>query len=271
MDKPFAFSLKEFNAVREKIRALTGINLADSKDTMVYSRLTRRLRALKLDNFQDYLKYLNSHETETEHFINALTTNLTSFFRESHHFDLLKQYLISHPGPIRIWCTASSTGEEPYSIAMTCSEARGSLVNNIKIYASDIDSQVLERARAGIYPIDQVEKLSPLRRKQFFHRGVGANAGKARVIPELRKSIHFFQQNLLDNSFTIDPGLDIVFCRNVMIYFDKKTQELIVKRILKLMKPDSWYIAGHSENYSHMSDLMRPRGKTIYQINREKL
>lgn len=268
MDKPFAFTLKEFNAVRQKIRALTGINLADSKDNMVYSRLARRLRALKIDNFQDYLKYLDTHKAETEHFINALTTNLTSFFREAHHFDQLKDFLVLHPEPIRIWCTASSTGEEPYSIAMTCAEARGSLVNNIKIYASDIDSRVLEKARAGIYPIDQVEKLSPERRKLFFHRGKGVNAGKARIVPELRKAIHFFQQNLLDNHYKIDSGLDIVFCRNVMIYFDKPTQEVILKRILGLMKTDAWYIAGHSENFSHLGDLMRPKGKTIYQVNR---
>ncbi|GGF77072.1 CheR family methyltransferase [Alteromonas lipolytica] len=268
MEKPFAFTLKEFNAVRQKIRSLTGINLADSKDNMVYSRLARRLRALNIDNFQAYLKYLDTHKAETEHFINALTTNLTSFFRESHHFDLLKEYLASHPGPLRIWCTASSSGEEPYSIAMTCAEARGSLINNVKIYASDIDSRMLERAQAGIYPIDQVEKLSPMRRKQFFHRGTGANAGKARIIPELRQSIHFFRQNLLDSSYAIEKGIDIVFCRNVMIYFDKPTQEVILKRILRLTKPDAWYIAGHSENFSHLSNLLRPKGKTVYLVNR---
>lgn len=266
MEKPFAFSTKEFNAVRQKIRGLTGINLADSKDNMVYSRLARRLRALNLNSFQDYLHYLDNHLDETEHFINALTTNLTSFFREAHHFDMLKQYLLSHPGPLRIWCTASSSGEEPYSIAMTCAEARGALRTNVKIYASDIDSRMLERAIAGIYPIDQVEKLSLDRRKKFFHRGTGSNAGKARVVPELRHSITFFQQNLLDQKYTIEPGIDIVFCRNVMIYFDKPTQEVILRRIIKLMKPDGWYVAGHSENFNHLTSLMRARGKTIYQV-----
>ncbi|MDC8829415.1 CheR family methyltransferase [Alteromonas gilva] len=269
MDKPFAYSTKEFNAVRHKIRTLTGINLADSKDNMVYSRLSRRLRALGIDSFDGYLRYLDANQTETEHFINALTTNLTSFFREAHHFEKLKEYLLSHPAPQRIWCAASSSGEEPYSIAMTCAEARGALTNNIKIVASDIDSRMLERAEAGIYPIDQVEKLSPVRRKQFFHRGKGANAGKARVVPELRKSIVFFKQNLLDTHYAVDAGIDIVFCRNVMIYFDKPTQEIILKRILDKMKPDSLYIAGHSENFSHLAYLMRPLGKTIYQVNRQ--
>ena len=271
MDKPFAFTNKEFNAIRHKIRSLTGINLADSKDNMVYSRLSRRLRALNLSTFQAYLDFLDTHQDETEHFINSLTTNLTSFFREAHHFEQLSEYLHQHRGPLRIWCTASSSGEEPYSIAMTCAEARGSLSTNVKIYASDIDSRMLERARAGIYPIDQVEKLSPARRKRFFHRGTGSNAGKARVVAELRNSIHFFQQNLLATEFAIDPGLDIVFFRNVMIYFDKPTQEIIVKRIIKLMKPNGWYIAGHSENFNHLTAIMRARGKTIYQVNGNQL
>lgn len=266
MEKPFAFSAKEFNAVRQKIRALTGINLADSKDNMVYSRLARRLRALNLTTFDAYLKYLDTHKDETEHFINALTTNLTSFFREAHHFDQLKQYLLTHPAPLKIWCTASSTGEEPYSIAMACAEARGSMTNNIQIIASDIDSRVLEKAQAGIYPIDQVEKLAPARRKHFFHRGTGSNAGKARVVPELRKNITFFQQNLLDDKYKVEPGLDIIFCRNVMIYFDKPTQEIILKRMLKLVKPKGWYIAGHSENFNHLTKYMTALGKTIYQV-----
>ncbi|NVK55990.1 MAG: chemotaxis protein CheR [Alteromonadaceae bacterium] len=269
MTKPFAYSIKEFNAVRQKIRALTGISLADSKDNMVYSRLSRRLRALGIDSFDGYLDYLDANQSETEHFINALTTNLTSFFREAHHFDKLKEYLLSHSGPVRIWCAASSSGEEPYSIAMTCAEARGSLKNNVKIVASDIDSGMLARAQAGIYPIDQVEKLSLARRKQFFHRGKGGNAGKARVVPELRSSIVYFKQNLLDADYAVESGIDIVFCRNVMIYFDKPTQEVILKRILDKMKPDGWYIAGHSENFSHLTHLMRPLGKTIYQINRQ--
>ncbi|MFC3204126.1 CheR family methyltransferase [Alteromonas oceani] len=271
MEKPFAFSNREFNAVRQKIRSLTGINLADSKDNMVYSRLSRRLRALKLTTFQAYLDYLDYHQGETEHFINSLTTNLTSFFREAHHFEQLAEYLHVHPEPLRIWCTASSSGEEPYSIAMTCAEARGSLNTNVKIYASDIDSRMLERAKAGIYPIDQVEKLSLARRKRFFHRGTGSNAGKARVVDELRNSIYFFQQNLLAPQYSLEPGLDIVFCRNVMIYFDKPTQEIILNRIVKLIKPNGWYVAGHSENFNHLTAIMRARGRTIYQINEKQI
>ena len=266
MDRPFAYSNKEFEAVRQKIRQLTGINLADSKDSMVYSRLSRRLRALGHQSFQQYLAFLDTNKAETEHFINALTTNLTSFFREAHHFDALASFLETHPESLTIWCAASSSGEEPYSIAMTCAEARGSLKHNITILASDIDSKMLDRATAGVYPLAQVEKLSLARRKQFFHKGKAANAGKARVIPELRHAVRFFQQNLLHNHYKVKAGVDIIFCRNVMIYFDKPTQEVILKRMLALLKPNGWYIAGHSENFSHLAHLMRPMGKTIYQV-----
>lgn len=266
MDRPFAYSHKEFEAVRQKIRQLTGINLADSKDSMVYSRLSRRLRALGHQSFQQYLTFLDTNKEETEHFINALTTNLTSFFREAHHFEALASFLESHSGPLTIWCAACSSGEEPYSIAMTCAEARGCLKHNISILASDIDSKMLDKAKAGIYPIAQVEKLSLARRKQFFHKGKGANSGHARVIPELRNNIQFFQENLLHNHYKVKPGIDIIFCRNVMIYFDKPTQEIILKRMLALLKPKGWYIAGHSENFSHLTHLMRPMGKTIYQV-----
>lgn len=266
MDRPFAYSNKEFEAVRQKIRQLTGINLADSKDSMVYSRLSRRLRALGHTSFQQYLAFLDTNKDETEHFINALTTNLTSFFREAHHFEALATYLESHPGAITIWCAACSSGEEAYSIAMTCAEARGSLKHNVTILASDIDSKMLEKAQAGVFPIGHVEKLNLNRRKQFFHKGKGANSGFARVIPELRNHIRFFQENLLNSHYKVKPGVDIIFCRNVMIYFDKPTQEAILKRMLALLNPRGWYIAGHSENFSHLANLMRPMGKTIYQV-----
>lgn len=265
MDKEFAYDRRDFEAVRTKIRALTGINLADSKDSMVYSRLSRRIRALRLSTFADYLRYLDKNSEETEHFINALTTNLTSFFREAHHFERLKQYLHTHPGSLTIWCAACSSGEEAYSIAMTCVEARNSFDTKIRILASDIDSNMLNTARRGVYPIGQVEKMAIARRKQFFHKGKGANDGKVKVIRELTHMIEFFQQNLLDATWKIDDKLDIIFCRNVMIYFDKPTQLQIVEKMVRLMKPQGLYFAGHSENFSHISKLLRPLGQTVYQ------
>lgn len=266
MNKPFAYSIGDFNAVREKIRLLTGINLADSKDDMVYSRLSRRLRALKINSFEEYLTYLDANVEESEQFINALTTNLTSFFREAHHFEWLKDFVQQHPEPLSIWCAASSTGEEPYSIAMACAIARGSFEHNVRIVASDIDSKVLGQAKEGIYPLSLVEKRDLKFRKKFFLKGKGKYDGKAKIVPELRATVTFLQQNLLDSHYRVGSDIDIVFCRNVMIYFDKPTQEAILMRMLGFMKPNGYYIAGHSENFSHLSEWLRPLGKTIYQM-----
>ena len=265
MTKEFAYTRKEFEAIRAKIRELTGINLADSKDSMVYSRIARRVRALNLTCFDSYLKYLDTHQHETEHFINALTTNLTSFFREAHHFDVLKDYVAKHSGPLTIWCAASSTGEEPYSIAMSCVDGRRSFNTNIKIIASDIDSNVLNVARKGIYPIGHLDKMDPDYKKRFFKKGKGVNAGKAKVVPELTKMVTFFQQNLLEQKWKLEDKVDIIFCRNVMIYFDKPTQVKILERMIKYMRPGGLYFAGHSENFSHVSNLIRPLGKTVYE------
>lgn len=264
-EREFAYSRKEFESVRSRIRSLVGINLADSKDSMVYSRLSRRIRALHLKSFQEYLAYLDNNSAETEQFINALTTNLTSFFREEHHFDILKDYLIAHPGPLNIWCAASSSGEEPYSIAMTCVEARNSFNPNVKIFASDIDSNVLDKARRGIYPIGHVSKLTLERKKRFFFRGKGNNADKVKVVPELTNMVTYFQQNLLDRKWNLDERMDIIFCRNVMIYFDKPTQLKLVERMTHVLKPSGLYFAGHSENFSHLSKLLTPIGKTVYK------
>mgnify|MGYP006153222803 FL=1 len=167
-EREFSYGRSDFEAIRRKLYQLTGIRLADSKDSMVYSRLVRRIRALKLSGFAQYQAYLDQHPSEEELFINALTTNLTSFFREPHHFDVLAQYLEKNPRIKTIWCAASSTGEEPYSIAMVVAEVFGRFDVPIKIIASDIDSQVLQKARAGIYEIAKVNSLSEERLRQFF-------------------------------------------------------------------------------------------------------
>lgn len=264
----FEFSKQDFNQVRKHLIEIAGISLADSKDSMVYSRLARRLRVLKQKTFSEYLSYLAKTPSETEQFINALTTNLTSFFREPHHFDILKTHLGNHPKQYTIWCSAASTGEEPYSIAIAAAEAFGRLNPPIKIIATDIDSQVLKTAQQGIYPIKNVESMDPSRRKRFFYKGTGPNAGKVKVIPELVRLIQFKQLNLLEGKWDVPNNLDIIFCRNVMIYFDKPTQIDILKKMVKLMRPDGLYFAGHSENFSHMSKILHPLGKTVYQPSR---
>lgn len=264
--REFAYEPTDFEKVRRCLMRKAGIKLSDSKDAMVYSRLVRRIRVLGMSSFSDYLKRVERDESEVEHFINALTTNLTSFFREPHHFEALAGFIERQSDSIdTIWCAASSTGEEPYSIAMVVAEMYGSFRPPVKIIASDIDSRVLDKAKAGIYPAACMSKLSPARQKQFFYRGKGANAGKVRVADELRKMVSFRRVNLTDASWEVPDKLDVIFCRNVMIYFDKPTQLRILSQMVSKMKPQGLYIAGHSENFNAQSNLVVPVGKTIYQ------
>nr|WP_136250891.1 CheR family methyltransferase [Ningiella ruwaisensis] len=261
----FGYERADFEVVRAKLKTLTGINLADSKDSMVYSRLSRRIRALHLKDFSGYLSYLDNHLEEQENFINALTTNLTSFFREHHHFEQLKGYIQSNRRPLKIWCAAASTGEEPYSLAMTAVEAYGRFNIPVEIIASDIDSKVLETASRGIYKIEQVSDMTADFKKRYFHRGKGINAGLVKIVPELKKLLTFKKLNLMDAKYALPEDFDIVFCRNVMIYFDKQTQLAILEKIISHMKPNGLYFAGHSENFSHVSKLLTPLGKTVYK------
>ena len=265
VDKEFAFSREDFTQIKEKLYRMTGIKLSDSKDSLVYSRLSRRLRKLQLADFQSYLRFLNKNQAEEESFINALTTNLTSFYREPHHFPLLKQYLLTHPGKKRIWCAASSTGEEPYSIAMTVAEAYQSFDTPVEIVASDIDSAVLAHAGNGEYKLSDIKEIDLKKRKQFFYKGVKNKSGMVRVVPELRKMVSFRQINLTDKNWHIEPQIDVLFCRNVMIYFDKQTQQKILERMVALMPRDGLYVAGHSENFGHLGHIVTPIGQTIYQ------
>jgi chemotaxis protein methyltransferase CheR len=266
--KEFEFTERDFSRVRALIHQRAGIALADSKQEMVYSRLARRLRATGIRSFQTYLDALEDGEgsEEWEAFTNALTTNLTSFFREEHHFPLLAAHARSATGPMTIWCSASSTGEEPYSIAMTLCEAFGTLTPPAQVIATDIDTNVLATAAAGVYPIDRVERMPPERTRRFFLRGKGAQEGLVRVRPELRQMVSFHQLNLLAGGWPVTGPFDAIFCRNVMIYFDKPTQAKILSRFIPLMKPDGLLFAGHSENFTYVSDAFRLRGKTVYEL-----
>ncbi len=272
-DREFNYSDADFEQVRSVIYNKAGINLSNSKKQLVYSRLARRLRALNLPNFTAYLHYLKETEREQEEFINALTTNLTAFFRESHHFSILSDYahnMKAKGRPLRIWCAASSTGEEPYSIAMTLAEVYGSYEPPVEIVASDIDSNVLREASRGIYDLQRLESVSIAQKKQFFQRGAGDNAGKARIVPALRNLIEFRQINLLDTNWGLQAPFDIIFCRNVMIYFDKPTQLKLLERMVKLLRPEGLYIAGHSESFSQAGHLVKLIGKTTYTLAKQK-
>jgi chemotaxis protein methyltransferase CheR len=208
---------------------------------------------------------------EWESFTNALTTNLTSFFREAHHFPLLAEHALKararNGGPLTIWCSASSTGEEPYSIAMTVCEAFDTLTPPVQIIATDIDTNVLATAGAGVYPLERVDKMEQARLRRFFLKGKGTQEGLVRVRPELRQLITFRPLNLLADGWDLKGPFDVIFCRNVMIYFDKATQRKILSRFVPLMKPDSLLFAGHSENFLYVSDALRLRGKTVYELS----
>jgi len=266
--REFEFVDRDFRRVCSLIHTHAGIALADSKRDMVYSRLSRRLRALGLETFGDYLNWLEREGSdEWQSFVNALTTNLTSFFREEHHFEHLRQLLPKlrqGSAKLRIWCSAASTGEEPYSIAITACEAFGSLTPPVEIIATDIDTAVLATAQRGVYPLERIERLSQERRRAYFQRGTGSNDGMVRINPALQALISFSSLNLLDERYPISGPFAAIFCRNVMIYFDKPTQREILARMKPMLEPCGLLYAGHSESFFHAADLFRNLGRTIY-------
>jgi len=268
-DRDFTFTARDFERVRQLIHAKAGIALSESKRDMVYSRLGRRLRALNLDSFKAYLDQLEASGSsdEWQAFTNALTTNLTSFFREAHHFEILKEFMRAkgrHTN-VKIWCSAASTGEEPYSLAITACEAYDTLTPPVKILATDIDTNVLETASAGIYPDERIEKLSEAMKRRYFRRGSGNFAGRVKVIDELRELITYRPLNLLDARYPMKGPFDALFCRNVMIYFDKPTQRSILSRMAPLLASDGLFFAGHSESFFHATDIVTSIGRTVYR------
>lgn len=271
-DREFNFTESDFQKVRKLIYQHAGISLSEAKRDMVYSRVARRLRAVGLRSFNEYLDQLESSgdEVEWEAFTNSLTTNLTSFFREAHHFPILAEHLLKVKRPISIWCSAASTGEEPYTIAMTACEAFNTLKPPVEIIATDIDTNVLATAERGVYPWDRVDKLSEQRLKRFFLKGTGDKAGQVRVRNELRSLITFKSLNLLAEEWPVKGQLDVIFCRNVMIYFDKPTQTTILNRFAPMMKPDALLFGGHSENFLYSTKAFKLRGKTVYELNHGK-
>jgi len=265
--REFVWTNSDFEHVQKLIYQRAGISLHDGKHAMVYSRLSRRLRETGYQSFKEYLRWLESTDgPEWQEFVNALTTNLTSFFREGHHFQILADYLKSDriSGTCKIWCSAASTGEEPYSIAMTAVEALGAS-RNFSISASDIDSKVLHAAAQGIYRAESLKGVDQSRLQRFFLRGKAGNAGMARVKPELREKIEFLMVNLIRNDWPFRELFDVVFCRNVMIYFDAATQRQVLERIHKVMKPGGLLFVGHAENFSDSRDLFALKGKTVYE------
>ena len=270
--KVFDFSDADFRRLKKMIFDYAGISLNDNKKPMAYSRLTKRLRQLGLTSFRDYLDFVEASGSE-EHvrFINALTTNLTYFFREAHHFTILATHLqqLFVDEPLTVWSAACSTGEEPYSIAISAIEAFGSDTPPIRIIASDLDSDALATAKRGVYSAEKVASLSPQRLKRFFLKGTGDQAGFARIRPQVQRMVEFRQINLHEGVWEMESAgpLAAIFCRNVMIYFNKETQTKILDRFAPLLRRDGLLFAGHSENFFYNGrDTFRIRGKTVYEL-----
>jgi chemotaxis protein methyltransferase CheR len=272
-EREFHFSEDEFAALRKLVKVHTGIHLSDQKRELVYGRLSRRLRALGMSDFREYRALLNAEgSAELVEFCNAITTNLTSFFREHHHFDYLRtQYLAPRAqerGPsrrMRFWCAGCSTGEEPYSLAITVHEAlRDVRAWDNRILATDLDTDVLARGRRGVYAEDRVQGMSASRRSTFFEENRNGKATTYTVVPALREMIVFNQLNLM-NTLPMKGPLDVIFCRNVVIYFDKDTQRALFARMAALQRPGALLFVGHSESLFKVSDAYQLIGKTIYR------
>jgi chemotaxis protein methyltransferase CheR len=271
--REFAFDDADFMALRTLVKQMTGINLADSKKDLVYGRVSRRLRTLHLQTFGEYRQLLEADDSaELVEFCNAMTTNLTAFFREAHHFDYLRTHFLLPRAEdprgsrrIRIWSAACSSGEEPYSLAMTVCEAIADWKRwDIKILATDIDTEILARGQRGVYSDDRTKGLSAHLLGRFFAARTEAGNQVYEVSADLKSMITFKQLNLMDELPMAGP-FDAIVCRNVIIYFDKSTQRHLFERIAKLQRPKDLLFLGHSESLFKVSNDYTLIGKTIYR------
>lgn len=267
----FAFTDADFRFLRELVAAKCGIVLGEHKRQLVYGRLARRLRALGLSSFAQYCELLRREpEAELDALVSAISTNVTAFFREAHHFEyladeLLPKLLAARGGRVRIWSAGCATGEEPYTLAMVLAEAlerHGGA--DARILATDISPQALDAAQRGSYRMDRLDGVDATRRRRWFLRGTGRYAGQAMVHPRLRELIAFRPLNLLE-AWPMRGAFDAIFCRNVVIYFDKPTKERLFARFAGQLAADGYLFLGHSESLYGMSDAFRLVGRTIYR------
>ncbi len=273
----FSLHDREFNKIRAMIKELTGINMGDSKRQLVYRRVGSRLKATNISTFQGYLDYLKKGDpSELEEFANAVTTNLTSFFREGHHFDFLAKTVvpeivttIGHSSKrLRIWSAGCSTGEEPYSIAITLKESLKNINHwDAKILGTDLDSEVLSTCKAGIYSQQRVEKIPKNQLRRWFRKSRAQGTELVKVSQELQDLITFKQLNLM-HDWPMRGRFDLIFCRNVIIYFDRPTQRVLIDRYANILKDDGYLILGHSESLFNVSDRFSLLGQTIYRKTR---
>ncbi len=270
LKREFPMSQKNFDQVKEVAYVLTGIKLTDHKKNMIYSRLARRIRQRGLNSFDDYCHLLNQQgNDEATEFVNAITTNLTSFFRENHHFEYLKNSVFpelikknSRSRKVRVWSAGCSTGEEPYSIAICVSEQMPIGSWDIKVLATDLDTNVVAHAKRGVYQDDRIESIDEGRSRKWFLRD--ANGSEVRVKRSLQELITFKPLNLLER-WPMKGPFDVIFCRNVVIYFDKETQRKLFNRYADMLAPGGYLFIGHSENLHKVCNRFESLGKTIYR------
>lgn len=274
-----ALSSKDFKYLCELVYGSTGIVLDERKREMIYRRLTRRTRQLKLKTFSCYCDLLRSGDSEElAKFFNIITTNLTSFFREEHHFDFLRDTFVPEhmqrresDRKLRVWSSACSTGEEPYSLAIALHEAMGTFLDtwDVKILATDLDTEVLSTAEAGVYKDERIESLSEERKGAWFRAGTGDNESMVKVNSKLKDLITFNSLNLLEK-WPMKGVFDVIICRNVLIYFDRKTQDSLVSRFVKMLRPNGILMLGHSESIDAKSFGLTLIGKTTFRNGGEK-
>ncbi len=268
-DREFPMSNRNFSLISDVAYHITGIKRGDHKKNMIYSRLARRIRALGLKSFDEYCRLIETESgPEITEFVNAITTNLTAFFREPHHFEFLANTVcanIRRQGGVqrmRGWSAGCSTGEEPYSIAMVLRESMPPTGWDIKLLATDLDSNVVAHSKEGVYNADRIEDISSARQKKWFMHD--RDGRQVKVKQSLQDLLTFKQLNLL-HSWPMKGPFDFIFCRNVVIYFDKETQKILFDRYADLLKPNGYLFIGHSETLHKVSDRFKSLGKTMYQ------
>lgn len=272
-DREFKFTADDFNFLRKLSNEHSGIQVPDERFDMFYSRLSKRVRKLGLTDFKQYCQYLKDYpEHEFTEFINAITTNLTAFFREMHHFDYVRDVVIPEllvrnktSRQIRVWSAGCSTGEEPYSIAITLLE-NVPADWDIKILATDLDTNVLQTASDGIYAQDRVSDLPEDTLKRWFMRGKSSQSGQVKVRPQLQQIIQFKKLNLMQD-WPMKCHFDFIFCRNVLIYFDRETKTLLARRYAQMLSSRSWLFIGHSESLNQLSNEFELVACTSYRKN----
>lgn len=263
-----------FNKFRSLVYEKTGIHLSSEKKELLHARLGKRLRACNITSYDKYYDFLvrDPDGTELTQFINRISTNFTSFFRELNHFKVLEQTILpqlarrgGERSPLQLWSAACSSGEEPYTLAMVLEEyfqrypGRG-----YRVLATDISTKVLDQARRGVYAADRIDKVPEQFLRRYFQRGVGKSTGFFRVKATLRERITFRFFNLMEH-FSWQEEMDVIFCRNVMIYFDRQTQQQLVQKFYNALVPGGFLVIGHSESISSLSHQFRQVEATIFQ------